>query len=310
MQILIIGNSAAGIGASEAIRQHDKECAITMMSEETGPIYSRCLLSYYLSGHIDQTRLAFRPDSFYQENNVRLIAGKRAAAVDVSRQCVICDDDSKINYDKLLIATGASAKIPEFIQVPVQGIHVLRTLADAVAIQQRINSVRHVVVLGGGLVGMKAAFALQKRGLDVTVVVRSKHALSQMIDYQGAQMVMSRLHENNIKIFIEADITDIKVRDKNIESVMMKDFSIDSNQEIPCELLIAAKAFMRIWNCSKRQMLNSKKALSPTATCKPAWKIFMLPAMWPKQWIWQPASVRSTRYGPVRCSREKSPGSI
>ncbi|MCL5098608.1 MAG: FAD-dependent oxidoreductase [Candidatus Omnitrophica bacterium] len=192
-RIVIIGNSAAGIGALEAFRKHDRQSQVTLVSAESDRIYSRCLLSYFVAGAVREEGLLFRPDDYYRQMEAQVIPRRKVELVDPAGQQIVCDDGTKLDYDKLLIATGGSPKLPPNIPGDVEGVFVLRTMADALAIRGKLESARNAVVLGGGLVGMKAAFGLRKRGLAVTVVVQSRHVLSQMIDAGAAELVMDKL---------------------------------------------------------------------------------------------------------------------
>ena len=114
MRYVIIGNSAAGIGAVQGIRELDKESEITIISDEKYHTYSRPLISYMLKGDVSQENIKYRPEGFYKENNVKKIFGKKAVSVDKNRKAVVLEDGNAVQYDKLLIATGSKPFIPEF----------------------------------------------------------------------------------------------------------------------------------------------------------------------------------------------------
>ncbi len=240
-KFLIVGNSAAGTGALEAIRRCDHESSVTIVSDENYPLYSRCLLSYFVADKIEERRLQFRPPDFHREMGAELIAGKKVASVDPARQQVACSDGTRLDYDRLLIATGGSSRIPPGIPADLEGVFVFRSIADARAIREKIAGARHAVVLGGGLIGMKAAFALAHRGLQVSVVVRSSHVLSRMLDAEAAQIVMAQLIENGINVQTGADVSGIETKDNKITGVTIEGVSTKESKRLPCDLLIAAK---------------------------------------------------------------------
>lgn len=239
---VIVGNSAAGIGALESIRKHDRQSSVTVISDEDYPTYSRCLLSYFLAGRIDERGLRFRSDDFYKEMDAEVILGRRVESVKPEKQHIVCQDNTRMDYDQLLIATGGSPKVPANISSGTSGVFVLRTVADALGIQNRIKPRGNAVVLGGGLVGMKVAFALNHRGMHVTVVVRSPHVLSQMIDSQAAQVVMSRLREYGIDVFTGSDVTEVEDRNGEVTGVQIDQGSESSGPlQAPCDILVVAK---------------------------------------------------------------------
>ena len=114
MRYLIVGSSAAGISAAEAIRGKDGNGEVLVISGENYPPYSRCLLSYYLAGDIGEEKLLFRPEGFYDKNKIKAILGKKVERIEPEKNKVILNDGEEIEYNKLLIAAGAS---PKFLNV-------------------------------------------------------------------------------------------------------------------------------------------------------------------------------------------------
>ncbi len=234
-QYLIIGNSAAGISAVEAIRKDDKSSKVTVVSDEEGQAYCRCLISYYLAGDVRADKIFYRPESFYRENNVQLFSNKRVTGIDVKKNLVTCADNSQLNYDSLLISTGASAIVPDVKGINQKGVFVFRTINDAKGIESSLPGVKTACVLGGGLVGLKAAYALRKRKLDVKIIVKSKQILSQMLDNVAAGLVQKRLESYGIEVIIGQDAAEI-IGDGKVKAVKLTD-----NKEIQCSLVVAGR---------------------------------------------------------------------
>jgi nitrite reductase (NADH) large subunit len=236
MNIVIVGNSAAGAAAIEAIRKQDNRLKITQLSDEIHPLYSRCLTSYFIAGKIDKDKLLYRASDFHKTMKVDLHLGTVAEEVDVKGQQVKCHGGKQFEFDKLLIATGSSPKMPSNIPSSIDGIFELRTLDHAIAIKNRIPQAKNAVVLGGGLIGMRAADALSKCGLKVTVIVGSNHVLSQMIDSGAAQIIQKRILENNIEILTQTDISEVIQKENNLVAV-----KTNTGVLLECEILITAK---------------------------------------------------------------------
>jgi NAD(P)H-nitrite reductase large subunit len=167
---------------------------------------------------------------------VELHSGTVAEEVDTKRQQIRCRGGKQFEYDKLLIATGSSAKMPSNIPSGIDGIFELRTLNDAIAIKNKIAQTRSAVILGGGLIGMRAADALSKCGLHVTVIVQSKHVLSQMIDFGAAQIIQKKILGNNIDIVTQTDISEVISKKNKLVAV-----KTNSGKLLECEILIVAK---------------------------------------------------------------------
>ena len=235
MQYAIIGSSAAGISAIEAIRSKDKKSKITVVSDEKEPLYSRCLISYLLAGTIDETKIWYRPDSFFKENKVDALLGVKAEKLDTDKKEIILHNKEKIRFDKLLIATGSSAKLEDIPGIGKKGVFPLRTIDHTRDIESMLGKVKSAVVLGGGLIGLRAAYALKNRGKIVSVYVRSPQVLSQIIDEGSAGLMQKRIEEKGIKILTGRSAKEIKGKDS------VKGVLLDNNKEASCELVIIGK---------------------------------------------------------------------
>lgn len=232
---LIIGNSAAGVSAAEAIRQRDAKGSIGIVSAEDYPIYSRCLLAYYLSGEIEERRLLFRPPDFYQQVRARPILGHRVVQVVPSENRVLLDDGSWLGYDKLLLATGASPRWLPIKGAQNKGLLVLRTVADVKQIISFSRKSREAVVIGGGLIGLKAAYGLSQRGLTVHVVELLDWLLPGIIDPEASKILKRKFEERGIKVKTGVSVEEIRGRRGHVAEVKLSDGSV-----IPCQLAVLA----------------------------------------------------------------------
>lgn len=235
MQIAIIGCSAAGISAIEAIRSKDKKAKITVISDEKKPLYSRCLISYLLAGTIDEKKIWYRPDNFFKSNKVDAVLSVRANKIDADKKEIILQDKKKIKFDKLLIATGASAKLENIPGVDKKGVFPLRTIDHALEIESILGKVKSVAVLGGGLIGLRAAYALKNRGKTVSVFVRSSQILSQIIDKGSADIMQKRIEKNGIKIATGRSAKEI------IGNGPVAGIVLDDGSKYDCQLVIIGK---------------------------------------------------------------------
>ncbi|MFC1675307.1 NAD(P)/FAD-dependent oxidoreductase [Candidatus Omnitrophota bacterium] len=208
-QFVIIGNSAAGVSCVEAIRERDKESKIIVISDEDYNSYCRCLISYFLAGDVKEEKIILRPESFYKDNNVELKLNKKVIRVDPKKSRVVLEDKTQIAYDALLIASGAHPKMPDTPGIKKRGVFGLRTIKDALDISGLLITAKNTCVLGGGLVGLKAAYALHKRKSEVKVIVRSKQILSQIIDSEAAAIIQKRLEANGIEVILGEGVTEI-----------------------------------------------------------------------------------------------------
>ncbi len=234
--IVIIGNSAAGISAAEAIRSKDRNSNIAIISDEDYNSYCRCLISYFLAGDIPEEKLVYRPDTFYKQNNLSLILGKKVVKVDPKKNRVMLEDKASIGYDTLLIATGASPKFPEGLKgIKKRGVFGLRTINETKEILNLLPRSSSSCILGGGLIGLKAAYGLLKRKQELKVVVKSEFILSQMLDKKGSGLLMKRFQEAGVEIMNGRDIVEI------LGNGDLKAVKLDSGKVIACSILVIGK---------------------------------------------------------------------
>ena len=233
---VIIGNSAAGLSAVKAIRKKGCSSPITLISAENCNAYSPVLTIYYISHKIDRDSLFIANERFYRDYNVRTKLGNRAVGIDPSKQVVYLEDDTIVEYDNLLIATGASAKSPDNIETDAsEYVSTLRTIEDAEKIIKLSKDAKEIVVLGAGLVSLQAANAIFKEGVKVTFVVGSKQILSQNIDAECAAIIQRRLESRGVLFLFARDVRGIK-REGNKAYVVTS-----SGEELPADLVVVGK---------------------------------------------------------------------
>jgi NAD(P)H-nitrite reductase large subunit len=231
---LIIGNSAGGIGAAEAIRQADKEGALTIVSEEPYSAYSRPLISKYLTGERTLEEILFRPFDFYDQNNIIFLPGKKVGHLGLDHQTVRLEDGEQIAWEKLLIAVGGKPIFPRMKGSDKKGVFTFTNLDDAKAIDRFLDNARKAVVIGGGLIGISVTEALIKRGVDVSVVEMKERVLNTILDQQASLMAEEVLKQAGVEIIAGQTVVKVKGRG-TVEEVIL-----DNGDAIPCDLVVVA----------------------------------------------------------------------
>lgn len=234
-RVIIIGNSAAGISCAESLRKKDKEIKITILSREDYTGYNRCLISYYLAGDIKEDKLVYKPKKFYSENDIELLLNKKAARIDPKKNQVVLEDKARLDYDYLVLACGASPKLPEIKGIHKKGVFGFRTVSDAKGMLELLPITQSACVLGGGLIGLKAAYGLKKRKVEVKVIVKSPQILSQILDKESAEMFKKRLVENGIEILSGSEAQEI-IGESECRAV-----KLDSGKVIASSIVVVGK---------------------------------------------------------------------
>lgn len=194
-------------------------------------------------------------EAFYQDNNIELLLNKKVQRVDPKKSRLILDEKTTIGYDALVIATGASPKFPTLPGIKKKNVTGFRTIRDAKAISGLIPVTHSACVLGGGLIGLKSAYALNKRKVDVKVIVKSKQVLSQMIDENASKMVQRRLEENGIEVMFGLEVSEI-IGNGDIKAV-----KLDSGKAIGCSTVIVAKGVVPNIELIKEAGININKGV-------------------------------------------------
>lgn len=220
MQYIIIGGCAAGLCAIEGIRKVDVSGNIILVSKENYPPYARCLITEYLIGSYPEKSLYLRDTSFYERNNVDLILGKEAKKILIDEKKVVLNGDRTITYDKLLIATGSSPKKLGIKGEEKYGVFGFRTIEDVKEIKEISRDANKAIVFGGGLIGMKAGYALKKLGIEVEVIIKSSHILSQVVNKEAAIILARWIEEHGIKIRTGIEPVEI-LGNKKMEGVLL-----------------------------------------------------------------------------------------
>jgi len=208
---VILGNSAAGLTAIGAIRERDRDGPITVVSREPEPAYSRVALPYILSREKQVPQITLQGPEYYEANRVELMAGVGASAVDTKAKTVTLEDGRRLQYDRLLIATGSASRVP-----PVRGIEDADvcyhwTLADTRKIEAKLNGARSCFVIGAGFISLLTVSALIKvAGLKFTVVEIADQVMPQLLDPEGGRALEKAMREKGIDVLLGEQVAGIE----------------------------------------------------------------------------------------------------
>ena len=168
--IVIVGAGQAGAQAVQSLRAEGVDAPIIMIGDEAYAPYQRPPLSKaYLLGNFERPRLFLKADSYYPEAGCELIVGTSVTAIHRAERSVELSDGRKLNYDKLLLATGARVRRLKCPGADLPGVHYLKTIADVDGLQDVFQAGKRIAIVGGGYIGLEVAAVGAKRGLDVTV---------------------------------------------------------------------------------------------------------------------------------------------
>jgi len=205
---LIVGNSAAGVAAAEEIRKRDKKGSIMLISEEDHLSYSRPLLARYLFGEFSLEKLSFRRKDFFQrlEISIRLktrvtqLIPEKKMVLAVERDGLLLQKEKEFSYDNLLLSTGSVPLKPRILGCGLEGVFTFLSLSEVERIKDYLarNSVKEVLILGGGLIGLESAEAFHRLGFQVRIVELAPYLLSTTFDRYASEIVAVHLSRNGL----------------------------------------------------------------------------------------------------------------
>lgn len=231
---IILGNGAAGHYAAEAIRKRDRTGTITMISNEPYRTYNRPMLTKSIMAGLDEEQIAVEDASWYEENHIYQILGHEVVKIDPEAKEVHLDDGSKYHYTKLIYALGSECFIPPIKGVDKDGVIAIRRLSDTKKVAEKLKETKHAVVIGGGVLGLEAAWELKKSRCEVTVLELAPVLMGRQLDKTAGEMLKKISEGQGIQIHTGVQIEAIEGGEK-AEGVRLADGTV-----IPAELVIVS----------------------------------------------------------------------
>ena len=238
-RIIIIGANAAGVEAASAARKKDRTAEITLITQEKTAGYSRCGLPFVIGGQIPSFHdlIVYSP-GYFQMLKLNLRNETKATAINTKEKAVTVVDRAGatevLQYDSLVIATGADSFMPPIKGKEKQGILSLRGIEDGEKIDDAVKAgAKSAVIMGAGLIGLEAGVALIERGLTVTVVEMLPQILPQLLDADMAKLVQEHLEEKGMRILISKGVEEFLGEDK-VTAIMA------GGEKIEADLFISA----------------------------------------------------------------------
>lgn len=234
---LIVGGSAAGMAAAHTIRKKDHTGIITVLSNEQSAPYFRPMIPYIVNGRKKISDILLSGSGMFKENDINIKTNAAVTSVDTLEKNVKTSAGETLFYDSILFATGSRPYLPETVKgLDAPGVFCLKTLADAVAMAKRAETTDHAVMLGGGILNLKAAFALLEKKIKVTLVVYSPEVLSQLMDPEDTFLVRNALDKAGLTIMTGVAATQILTDADGVCAV-----TLDNGKELPCRMVCVGK---------------------------------------------------------------------
>jgi nitrite reductase (NADH) large subunit len=234
--LVVIGNGMAGMRTVEELLKHEagKGFRITVFGAEPHPNYNRILLSSVLAGDKSVEDIVINSRAWYQENGIGLIAGDAVTAIDRGDKTVTAASGRVVHYDRLLIATGSKPLAPPIPGLGLAGVCAFRDIADVNKMLAAAKTHKRAVVIGGGLLGLEAAWGLKQRGMSVALVHLMPTLMERQLDAAAGQLLQRDLDRRGIAFFTDGQTEEI-TGTTHAEGVQLAD-----GRFIPADLVVLA----------------------------------------------------------------------
>ena len=221
--LVVIGNGmAAARFVDELSTRALGRYAVAVIGEEPRLAYNRVLLSSVLAGEVASSEIELKPTQWWRDRGITLRYGCRATAVDTAARTVTLATGQSLSFSKLVFATGSQPIRPPIPGMALPGVITFRDVNDIWAMWHRAGTDDRVVVIGGGLLGLEAAYGLAKAGARVTVLHLMDRLMERQLDPQAARMLQRAVEQMGIEVILEADTAEISGT-SHVDGVVLKD---------------------------------------------------------------------------------------
>ncbi|MDU1827960.1 NAD(P)/FAD-dependent oxidoreductase [Anaerococcus sp.] len=222
---LIIGNGIAGLSATEEIRKKDADAKILIVSAEKPSTYWRTRLSDLISKEFNDDDIYVKKEPWYSERHIDERLQTAVDKLDLDRNVAVLSDGEEIEYAKALLATGAHPFVPPIKNISSDGVFAIRTIDDLMNFKYYVNGKDKVVVIGGGILGLEAAYSAKLLGKKVTVIESFDYLLSRQLDQDLSQKLESTLNDMGISTYTGKNTSEILSKDGKVIGVKLDDGS-------------------------------------------------------------------------------------
>ena len=234
-RLVLVGNGMAGMRVIDELLALDGDrFDIVVIGAEPHPDYNRIMLSSVLAGEMTLDEIVLHSRDWYDRNGIRLLAGDPVVAIDARARLVTTASGQAIAYDKLLLATGSRPLAPPVPGLDLPGVCAFRNIADLELMREASRDGGDAVVIGGGLLGLEAAFGLLKRGMRVTVLHLMPTLMERQLDEAAALLLRGELEKRGVAVITRAN-TEAVLGEGRARAVLLAD-----GRELPASLVVLA----------------------------------------------------------------------
>lgn len=232
--LIIVGAGSAGVAAAEAARKKDADLPILLFSEEEVLPYHRIRLFQVATDRGKEDKIYLHPAEWYEEKNIDLKLNTIIVKVDPKSKTVTTSEGEVYPYGKLILATGSECFVPPIANVEAKGVHTIWTMKDIIELEEDLKNVKDLVIIGGGLLGLEAAYDLNKGDCNVTVLQRGDRLLARQLDKAGSELYLKKTNSLGIDVLFNANTERLCIDEEG----RVKQIKLEDGRIIPCQLIL------------------------------------------------------------------------
>ena len=227
MKLVLVGNGLAGMRCLEDLLDMAPDrYEVTVIGEEPWGNYNRIMLSPVLSGDKIIEDIMLHPYAWYSDKGIHFIAGDAAVKIDRPRKQVYTEKGIVVDYDRLILATGSKPFIPPIKGSDLKGVLSFRDIYDVNTMLEYCKNKKNSVVIGGGLLGLEAAYGLKQRGMNVTVLHLMDRIMDRQLDARASALLKQSIEAKGIPVLTEANTEELIGQDGHVSQLRLKDGTV------------------------------------------------------------------------------------
>lgn len=232
IDVVIVGGGVAAVNVADTVSTMNKKARITIISKEKYLPYYRTRLTELIDNDIPMERMEIKKQSWYDERNIKLLLGEEVTSILSGEKAVTISSGEKIKYDSLVIASGARCFVPPFENKELKNVRVIRELSETYEVIETAKKCKKAVVIGGGVLGLEAAWGIKNLGVDVTILEVMPRVLPRQLDEKGSSMLEKLIKDSGVNILTGVEIKGFS-GNESVEKVVLK-----NGEELDAELVI------------------------------------------------------------------------
>lgn len=252
---VILGNGAAGYYAAREIRRRDRTGRIVLVSNEPYLSYKRTRLTKAIVSGLTPEQIALEDLSWYEEHHIQLMLGREACLIDPARRETELSDGTRLSYDKLIYALGSECVIPPIPGSSLPEVTAIRRLSDVERLEEQMKTAEHAAVIGGGVLGLEAAWELKKAGLSVTVLEAAPVLMGRQLDDGAGEWLKQAVLRSGIEIRTDAGIASID-GESRVTGITLSD-----GEHFPADLVVISAGVRPNTELAERSGLKVRRGV-------------------------------------------------